>query len=97
MGREPEGLGVSAPALFLSAAELRELTGRARKVKQAEWLRANNIPFFLNAMQRPVVTRAAIVHNNEAPVFPKAEKWNPAVLNWNENTKRRRGSAETAG
>jgi hypothetical protein len=76
---------VPAPALFLSDAELRELTGRAWKAKQAEWLRANHIPFYLNAMQRPIVTRAAIVHNEPPAVFPKAEKWNPAILRSSNN------------
>lgn len=66
--------------LFLTEAELKILTGRAWPSKQAEWLRANAIPFRLNAAQRPIVTRAAVVQNESANIPATKSIWSPAVI-----------------
>lgn len=46
--------------MFLTRAEIKQLTGTADRRRQAECLRANRIPFYLDVFNRPVVTRAAI-------------------------------------
>lgn len=46
--------------MFLSAQELVELTGRKVKNKQIQVLRSMAVPFFVNALGRPVVARVAI-------------------------------------
>ena len=55
------------PALFLTDAELAQLTGRKLKSKQIAWLRAEAIPFRTNATGHPVVTRSAIDGRPAAP------------------------------
>lgn len=44
-------------ALFLTPAELAELTGRAKSAHQRKWLDANGYRYALNANQRPIVAR----------------------------------------
>lgn len=46
--------------MFLSEAELRELTGYKRTDKQREWLRERQYPFDLDARERPKVLRAHV-------------------------------------
>jgi hypothetical protein len=46
--------------MFLTADELAELTGRKVKSKQIEALRRMGVPFRVNAVGKPVVTRVAI-------------------------------------
>lgn len=46
--------------MFLNADELAELTGRKVKSKQIEALRRIGVPFRVNALGKPVVTRVAI-------------------------------------
>lgn len=46
---------------FLSAAELRELTGYVKPSKQIEWLTRNGVPHYVNAAGRPVV-KADMLH-----------------------------------
>lgn len=41
--------------MFLTAEQLRELTGYVKPSKQIEWLRRNAVPHFVNAAGRPVV------------------------------------------
>jgi hypothetical protein len=48
-------------SLFLSPTELRELTGRAHRRRQIEWLRGAAWPFEIDAKGRPRVLRAALV------------------------------------
>lgn len=62
-------------SLFLSDDEVRELSGRARRRAQIEWLRAAAIPFFVNAAGRPIVLRAQFT--KEVPAA-KAPVWTPA-------------------
>ncbi len=47
--------------LFLSQAELIELTERTRKASQVGWLIANNYPFALGANGHPRVSREYIL------------------------------------
>ena len=64
--------------LFLTDQELHELTGRKVRRLQIEQLRAMLIPFHINALGRPVVTRAALIGAQQANPAPKA--WAPRVL-----------------
>lgn len=47
-------------ATFLEQNEIFELTGRKLKSLQVQALRQMGVPFFINAIGRPVVTRTAI-------------------------------------
>jgi hypothetical protein len=53
--------------VFLTADDLVELTGRRVKSKQIEALRTMGIPFWVNAIQQPVVTLAAVEGRKEPP------------------------------
>ncbi|TQK00146.1 DUF4224 domain-containing protein [Herbaspirillum sp. SJZ107] len=64
---------------FLTAEEVRELTGRTKHALQAEQLRAQGIPFFTNAVGRPIVPRTAIEGCKEK-VKPPEPMWVPNVL-----------------
>lgn len=44
--------------MFLTAEELRELTGYAYHSRQIEWLRSHNWKFEVTAQQRPKVARS---------------------------------------
>ncbi len=48
-------------ALFLTAIELVELTGRKTSSGQRRWLDANGYCFALNANSRPVVARGYVM------------------------------------
>lgn len=63
--------------LFLTAEELRELTGFAIKEKQIAQLRTMSIPFRINGHGKPIVTRAVIEGMAEPP---KQTAWRPSVL-----------------
>lgn len=65
--------------LFLSATELRELTGYALKVRQIAQLRTMGIAFRINGCGRPVVTRAAVEGVREQP-GAQLPAWKPALL-----------------
>lgn len=52
---------------FLTTEAVIKLTGRRRKSKQIEALRAMNLPFWVNAIGEPVVTIAAVEGRKEAP------------------------------
>jgi hypothetical protein len=62
---------------FLTADELVALTGRKRKAHQIEALRQQGIPFYVNAIGRPVVVRAAL---NGATAVQARPTWSPRVL-----------------
>lgn len=66
--------------LFLSDAELRQLTGRPQKSRQIEWLRQNGIPFRINATGHPVVTRGAVEGRQEPQEAPRQGRWTPRVI-----------------
>jgi hypothetical protein len=63
---------------FLTREEIKELTAAHWKKHQIETLRAQRIPFFINAAGWPVVARAAVqgVGLNES----NATGWTPPVL-----------------
>jgi hypothetical protein len=44
-------------AAFLDDDDLKRLTGYKRPADQARWLEDNGIPFILNRLGRPVVSR----------------------------------------
>jgi len=48
--------------MFLTAAELRELTGRARRKDQLVWLKAKGYKHEVNALGRIIVARAHVDH-----------------------------------
>jgi hypothetical protein len=51
--------------MFLTNENLFELTGRKTKAKQIEALLRMKLPFWINAIGRPVVTVAAVEGRNE--------------------------------
>ena len=59
--------------MFLTRAELKQLTGTADRKRQAECLRANRIPFTLDVIGRPVVTRCTLEVQKKSD--EPAEKW----------------------
>lgn len=63
--------------LFLDAAEVRELTGRARRRDQIAWLRTSGIPFHVNAAGYPIIARA---HFTREPEAANAPTWSPAPV-----------------
>lgn len=66
--------------LFLTDRELRELTGRAIRKLQIAALRDMLVPFRVNAIGRPVVTRAAVLGAKEAQAANDNAGWVPRVL-----------------
>lgn len=66
--------------LFLSDHELAELTGRKLRRLQIDQLRRMLIPFHVNALGRPVVTRAAIIGVQSAKQETQ-RGWTPRVIN----------------
>ena len=54
--------------MFLTAAQLHELTGYVKPSKQIEWLRANGVPHFVNAVGRPVV-KADMLHKGPVATY----------------------------
>lgn len=61
--------------IFLSKAELRELTSYAHRGKQIAELRRLGIAFWINAANEPKVARTTI-EGSKAPAQPKP--WEPA-------------------
>ena len=66
--------------LFLTDQELRELTGRAIRRLQIAALREMLVPFRVNAIGRPVVTRAAVLGAKDAQAANDAKGWVPRVI-----------------
>lgn len=71
-------------ALFLTTDEIKELTGvrggkpgRTREQRQADCLRSMKIPFYLNAVGRPIVSRSAIEGTKTKEAAPLT--WEPAI------------------
>jgi hypothetical protein len=64
--------------MFLTAAELAELTGYKLPGKQRAWLARNGIAHWVNAAGRPVVPRAAI-EGRPAAANDEPE-WQPRVM-----------------
>lgn len=64
---------------FLDDAEVEKLTGRKMKGHQIAALRKMGIPFFVNAIGHPVVTRSAI-EGSKKDAEPPRRAWTPTVL-----------------
>jgi len=67
-------------SLFLTKEELITLTARRKKNLQIEQLRKMGVPFFVNAVNAPVVARAAIEGWPTATAPAPKEPWVPNVL-----------------
>lgn len=65
---------------FLEREEIKELTGRTKVALQIAQLSKMGIPFFVNAVGRPVVTRSAIEGRSAAPAATPKKAWVPRVL-----------------
>lgn len=64
---------------FLSPEEIKQLTGRSYIKLQIEALSKMGLPFFVNGIGRPVVTRSAVEGRGAAPA-PQKKGWTPRVL-----------------
>lgn len=64
---------------FLSPEEIKELTGRSYIKLQIEALSKMGLPYFVNGIGRPVVTRSAVEGRNSG-VAPQKKAWTPRVL-----------------
>lgn len=64
---------------FLDAGEVKELTGRTKHALQVAQLKAQGIPFFMNAVGRPIVPRTAI-EGRAKTAKPPEKPWVPDVL-----------------
>jgi hypothetical protein len=65
--------------MFLTRAQIRELTGAATRAKQIDVLKRNGVPFIVNAAGWPVVTVSA-VEGRRGPEAVATAGWHPAVL-----------------
>lgn len=61
-------------SMFLTKEELVILTGRTFKRLQIEQLRKMGVPFFVNAVNAPIVARATI-EGRASKVEPQKPKW----------------------
>jgi hypothetical protein len=66
--------------LFLTDQEIVELTGRKLRRLQIEQLRRRLLPFHVNALGRPVVTRAAVTGAHSAKKDAAQKGWAPRVV-----------------
>lgn len=63
------------PDMFLTKDEIATLTARKIKSLQIEQLRKMGIPFWVNAVGRPVVARAVIEGCGDVKTVEKKAKW----------------------
>lgn len=68
----------SEKSTFLNDADLVRLTGRTYRKLQIEALRKMGVPFFVNALGRPIVPCAVIEGRASAPA--PQNQWTPNVL-----------------
>jgi integrase len=73
------GYGQMQPSLFLTVEETEILTGRAQTKRQIDALRAMGVPFLVNAVGRPVVTRAAVEGPSTVSAATKPAEADPAA------------------
>lgn len=66
--------------MFLSADDIYHLTGRKRKSRQVEWLRAEGIAFRVNACGFPVVHESAVAVRPEQSQNIPPTSWTPKPL-----------------
>ena len=69
--------------MFLSRAELKELTGFVYPSKQIEWLRAERFLFRVAADGHPRVLRAAVFDLLGAQMIERPER-NSGEIHWNK-------------
>ena len=55
--------------MFLTADQLRELTGYVKPSKQIEWLTRNGVPHHINAAGRPVVKADQVMNKSTVQEF----------------------------
>lgn len=65
--------------MFLSQDEIVILTGRPQKSKQIEQLRRMGVPFYVNALGRPIVARAIIEGRRETVPKPEKKSGSPRI------------------
>lgn len=65
---------------FLRPDEIRALTGRAHIDLQIKALAQMGVPYFINGVGRPVVTRSAIEGRNSGAAPKQKKTWVPNVL-----------------
>ena len=65
--------------MFLTANELRDLTGKAQKAKQVAQLRRMAIPYYLSASGHPIIARA-VIEGGRKEYLAAHQPWRPAVL-----------------
>lgn len=70
---------MASQGMFLDDEELFELTGRKQRRLQIEALKRMLIPFRINAIGRPIVTRTAIVGGSEKTT-EATKKWSPTLV-----------------
>jgi hypothetical protein len=63
---------------FLNEDQMVKLTGRRRKSRQIEWLKAEGIPFRVSATGHPSVTWSAA--NGQQRKAEPAKGWQPRVV-----------------
>jgi Domain of unknown function (DUF4224) len=66
--------------LFLTADEIRTLTGRGAKSRQVAQLRKMGIRFHINAGGVPVVPRAQFIGAQAPQVAPAQTAWKPKLI-----------------
>jgi len=64
---------------FLTKEEIATLTGRKIKSLQIKQLQKMGLPFFINAVNEPVVARVTI-EGKSTPPEPQKARWEPNVL-----------------
>ena len=65
-------------SMFLSSQDISELTGRKTKSKQIEALLRMGLPFWVNAIGKPVVTLTALEGRRDSP---QEKTWTPQRKN----------------
>jgi len=65
-------------SMFLSSQDITELTGRKTKSRQIEALLRMGLPFWVNAIGKPVVTLTALEGRREQP---QEKPWTPQRKN----------------
>ncbi len=79
---EVDGGKAKPIAAFLTADDIATLTGRKLKSLQVQALRKMGIPFFINAIGRPVVAGSTV--EGKAPVIPQEKPaWVPPGMRRN--------------
>ena len=65
--------------LFLSSGELDILTGKKTRPAQIKALKAMLVPFRINAVGKPIVTRSAVEGIVAARMEPQNGAWKPGL------------------